>query len=805
MRRNPGFAIAAILTLGLGIGANTTVFNIVNAILLRPLPYRDSSRLVRIVENIPAGESFSGAPQRTTGMSPAAFMDWRSKTTTLAGMAMERKTSMTLIGREAIRLSGLQASPALFPMLAVRPAVGRAFEATEEQPGSDKVVILSQRVWVNHFGSDPQILGKPVTLDDTAYTVVGVMPAEFVYPDPQTDFWTPLVMPVPQILSLPVIARLKDNVTLAAAADEATNIAREFRGESPGEPQPPGPPRIQLMTVKDELVDPIRLPFLVFVIAVTFVLLVACVNVANLFLARSTMRQREICIRLALGAGRLRLLRQLLTENFILASLGGVVGIALAFAGSRLFVALGQGLARPDLNRFELAGNAIPRLNEITIDTSVLLFTLVLTAVTGVLFGIMPALQIRRRNAIQVVNSTSAFSSNAFRFARAAMVVGQIALTMILLLGAGLMIKSFLRLANTNLGYDSTNVLTFKIPQPQLNYPQDRAKQRQQNAFAQEVVDRIASRSDVQGSAFTNELPMVQGFFAWLGREAAAASRHDGRISIIGPDYFRVMGIRVVTGRVFNNDDRRNARPVYVINKTAARDYFKGADPIGKTVSGAGFPAGEIVGVVDDIRQSGVESEPIPQLFMNPDHIDAVWGIGYYFVVRTTREAGEIVPAVRSIVRDLDPKLVVDDVATMNQIVSNSITTPRSYAVLLGTFSTAALVLAMIGLYGLLAYFVKQRTQEIGIRVALGAQRFQILLLVVRQGLALSIAGAAIGVAGSAALMKYLQKMLFGVNDIDPATFIVVSALFMLVALLASYIPARQATNIDPLACLRHE
>ncbi len=806
MKRNPGFVVVAILTLGLGIGANTAVFSIINAIVLRPLPYKNSDRLVRIVENIPAAESFTGGPQRTTSMSPDSFMEWRTRTKTLSGMAMEMQISATLIGREAVRLSGQRVSPALFPMLEVQPALGRVFESSEEKPGSDKVVILSHRVWQKYFGTDPQILGKAVTLDDAAYTVVGVMPRDFSYPDTQTEFWTPLALPVPHILGLQVIARLKDDVSIAAAAEEASAIGRYMRGDPPDASPGSGPPRIQLMSVKDELVAPIRLPFLVFVVAVTFVLLVACINVANLFLARGTTRNREIAIRLALGAGRARVLRQLLTENFILAFLGGAIGVVLAFAGSRLFIALGQSLARMDLMRFELAGNAIPRLSEVTIDSSVLLFTLGLTVITGIFFGLIPAMQIVKVTAIHAATlHLAAWSSVRFRFLRTAMVIGQISLTMVLLLGAGLLIKSFVKLAKTNLGYDPSNVLTFKIPQPQLNYPQDELKQIRQNAFAEEVVSRIASMPDIQAAAFTNELPMVQGYFSWLTREAAPTRRTDGRIAAISRDYFRVMGMRMIAGRGFNADDRGNPQAVYVVNRTAVKEYFSGVSPIGKMVSGAGFPRGEIVGIVDDARQSGLDAEPVPQLFMDPEHMEAVWGEGYYFVVRTTRDAATLVPAIRGIVHDLGPNLVVDNIATMNQIVSNSITTPRSYAVLLGTFSAAALVLAMVGLYGLLSYFVTQRTREIGIRAALGAEARDVITLVLKQGLAMSFAGVTLGLAGAVALTRYLQRMLFGVTALDPATFVTVSAVFLVMAVVASYMPARRATKIDPLVALRHD
>ena len=808
MQRNPGFAAVAILTLGIGIGATTAIFSIVNAVLIRPLPYKNSDRLVRIVENIPAAESLSGAPERTTGMSPETFLEWRSKTKTLSGMAMERQVSKTLPGHDAVRLSGLQVSPALFPMFGVQPVLGRVFEPNEEKPGFDKIIILSFGAWQRLFGGDPQIIDKALILDDAAYTVVGIMPREFIYPDSQTDFWTPLALPLPGLLGLPVIARLKDNVPISAATEEAAAIGRYLRGESPNDPLPPGPPRIQLMTVKEELVAPIRLPLLVFVIAVSFVLLVACINVASLFLARATTRNREIAIRVALGASRARVLRQLLTENFILAFLGGPVGVVLAFAGTRVFTAAGQSLARTDLMRFDLAGNAIPRLNEINMDASVLLFTIALTVVTGILFGGVPALQIGRINPIQTADLHLAGSSRwTFQFLRTAMVIGQISLTMILLLGAGLLIKSFVKLANTNVGYDPSNVLTFKIPQPDLNYPQDELKQKQQNAFAEEVVTRLASVPGIQAAAFTDSLPMVQGFFSWDGPQRTAATpKHEGRMAAVSRDYFRAMGIRVIAGRGFNVDDGVATRAAYVINRAAVREYFSGLNAVGKTISGGGgFFAGEVVGIVDDIRQSGLDAGPVPQLYMDPKHMNAVYGKGYYFAVRTPKEAAAIVPAIRAVVRDIDPQVVVDNIATMNQILSNSITTPRSYAVLLGTFSATALILATIGLYGVLSYFVTQRTREIGIRIAVGAQRSQLLLLVMRQGLVFGIVGVMLGIVGGMALTRYLEKMLFGVTAADPGTFVVVAIVFISVTLVASYIPAQRATRVDPLAALRYE
>jgi putative ABC transport system permease protein len=809
IKRNQGFVVVAVLTLGLGIGANTAIFSIVNAVLLKPLPYKDPDRLVRVVENVPAADSFSGAPERTTAMDLNVFLEWRSRTNTLAAMSMEKFVAMTLRGREPARLSGLQVTSALFPILGVQPALGRAFNEDEEKPGFDKSIILSYGAWQRLFAGDPKTLGATLILDDASYTVVGIMPKGFTYLDPQIEFWTPLALPANGLIGLPVIARLKDGVPLAAAAQEANVIGRYMRGETPGDPQPQGPPRIQLMTVKEEMVSRIRLPFLIFVIAVTFVLLIACVNIANLFLARATSRRGEIGIRMALGAGRGRLLRQLLMENFILASLGGVAGIAVAFAGIRIFSGLGQRLPRLDLIRLGLTGNAIPRLNEAGINVPVLLFTIAITVMTGFLFGLIPALQIRRTYPLQAISKNFVGSSPiGANLVRTIMVTGQISLTVILLLGAGLLIKSFLMLGNTKVGYDPSNVLTFRIPQPALDFPKDGQKQRRQNAFAEEVIQRLESTPGVQAAAFTNSLPMVQGYWGWVGpSQGPGKPQHEGRSTVVSPDYFRVMRINVIAGRGFNEDDLGGHRTVYVVNRAAIQEYFRGVNPVGKVIATFnGTDKGEIVGVVEDTRQSGPDEEPVPQIFMNPEHMNnSVWGEGYYFAVRTTLDAASIVPAIRGIVRDLDPNAPIDDIATMNQILSNSITTPRSYAVLLGTFSAAALALASIGLYGVLSYFVKQRTREIGIRVALGAERRSVIRFVMRQGLLMSFAGLSLGLIGGAALTKYLRAMLFQVTPLDRATFIAVSILFIAIALLASFIPARQATAIDPLTALRYE
>jgi predicted permease len=841
-RRSPTFAAVAVATLALGIGANTTIFSLVNAILIRPLPYKDSGRIVQIVQNIPGTESRSGAPERTSSMNPEEFQWWRMRTTTLSHLAMRMPTSATLTIRdEAVRLRGTRLSPAMFPMLGVRPILGRWFEPEEEKPGSDRVMILGYGAWQTYFEADPKIVGRAVMLDGTAYSVVGVMPRGFVLPgimDSQSTFWTPLALTAGQtgqILGLPVIARLKDGVSVEVAATEADTIGRELRGDPPAEPRistsltprsetrggdpRSGPPRIEIVPVKDELVAPIRSALFVFVVAVGLVLLIACVNVANLFLARATSRQKEITIGLALGAGRSRILRQLLTESLTLALIGGAAGCALAVAGIQFVKAFGQGLARLDLAQLGDAGNTIPRLDEVSIDLSVLLYSLGITVVMGVLFGLSPALLLRRIDLSQSARSgaVSAFG-RGLRSARTVLVVNQIALTMVLLLGAGLLIRSFVKLTRVELGYDPANVLTFQIAQTQL--PQEdfanggmlavQRFQARQAAFADEVVTRLQSVPGVQSAAFTTALPMVN-LRVGLGLRTTPTAQSKviprGNALAVSRDYLRVMGIRVIAGRGFNESDRVGPRTL-LVNRALAREYFGEASPIGKSLYLWGDPTSrEIVGVVDDMREFSLYADPEPQLLIDAEQggMTPVGQGGLYFALRTTRDAGSVVPQIRAIVRQVDRTVAIGNIAAMDQIVANSITQPRMYAVVPGIFAAIAVALAAIGLYGVMAYAVAQRTKEIGIRMALGAQRRQVLTLILKQGLVVTFLGMIVGLAGGVAVTRYLEKMLFGLTPLDPATFLIVPALFTVVALIACYLPGRYATKVNPLVALRYE
>jgi predicted permease len=827
--RHPGFAATAILTLALGIGANATIFGLVHAILLRPLPYRDSGQLVEIVQNVPGSESRSGAPERTSLMSPEEFAWWRMRSATLSYMAMLQPISLTLADRDpSVRLSGLQVSPAMFPMLGVQPVLGRVFAPNDGRRGSERVVILSYRAWQADFGADSTIVGRLVTLDAAAYRVVGVMPRAFVLPgiwNAQAAFWTPLPEPEQmngQILGLSVIARVKDGVSLEALAKEGDAIAREIRGDPPPDPRThaSGPPGVEIVPLKDEIVAPIRPALLVFVVAVGLVLLIACVNLANLFLARAMSRQREGAIRLALGAGRARIVRQLLTESLTLAAFGGVAGCALSFAGLQIVKRAGESFGRLDLSQLGAVGNTIPRLDEVGIDGSVLLFTVVVTLLAGVSFGWSPVLMLRRIDLSRAASSRAESRASAFGLhaIRSAMVVSQIALTMVLLLGAGLLIRSFAKLLQVPLGYDPANVLTFQIRPPRLHQGRDaldmpgfQRLRAREAALAEDVVTRLRAVPGVESAAFATELPMVNGSWIVALQDTLAGPRKTiprSNALSVSRDYLRVMKIPVIAGRGFDERDRGSARTM-LVNRALARDYFGGASPVGRRVYlwGDDTPR-EIVGVIGDLREFSILRPPEPQLFIaadEPGMQPASFDGGLYVALRTGLDVSALVPQIRRVVHQVDPEAAPDNIATMNQIVGNSITLPRMYAVLPGIFAGVALALALAGLYGAMAYAVARRTQEIGIRMALGAGRWQVLALVLKQGLVVSLLGAILGLAGGLAATRFLQAMLFGLTPLDPATFLSVSALFVAVAMTACYLPARRAARIDPLDALRCE
>jgi len=826
LHRAPGFTTVVVITLALGIGANTAIFSVVHSVLIRPLPYKNSARLVRAWENVPGAEIGNGkGPDRRYGAMDATDLlavSARSRTiATLASFGLVRLT--TTVGGDATRMDGFSVSAGFFPMLGVAPLLGRTFTPEESTAGYEHVLVLGYDAW-ERFGRDVNMLGRTVTFSgnpmgpfggavavDVPYTVVGVMPAGFRFPYDNAQFWVPRVPAAPpdgRPARRETVARLADGVTSAAAAAEMEAIRRDLHGAtSASAPAAGGRPRYELIPLQNELTGPVKPALLVLTAAVGLVLLISCVNVANLLLARTASRRREIAVRAAIGAGPGRLIRQLLTESVLLAGLGGVIGAALAFAGVRLFRLLATTLGRSDLG----LASVFPRLSEVSVDAAALEYALVLSLATGIVFGLAPALRHSRPSHEHILRDTAGSARTGLRNG---LVVLEIALAIVLLVGAGLLINSFIKLATVDPGFEASHLLTFQIAQATSQ------RQEEQRAFAETFVERLRAVPDVQSAAYARQLPLVQ-----LQDSISLTLRRDGvdqvlaqapDIRFVSRDYLRTMGVRIISGRGFTEDDGAGRPGVVVINEALARGSFADMNPLGQIVlfgpPGHRMPL-EIVGVAGNVRQFGLDRAPEPQYFMDIRQVPTdpvfrgppLFPVGVYYTVRTTSNIGTTLGGIRTIARQLDPHATLSDVATMEEIVSNSMTRPRMYAVLVGVFAAVACALAVIGLYGVMAYSVAQRTREIGVRVALGAERRDVMRLILRRSLALTTVGIAIGISGAAGVTRYLESFLFGLRPLDPATFTAVAGTFAAVATLASYLPARRAASVDPLVALRCE
>ena len=871
--RNPGFTAVVVLTLGLGTGANTAIFSVVNAVLLRPLPYENSERLVRIVQNRPPGTA-DGLPQRSMFMSTDDAQGWRERTRTLSQLALYSPAALTLTDAEGpVRLDGAQVSPALFPMLSAQPLMGRVFSDEEDRPGADAVVILGESLWRDRLGADPAVVGRALLLDERAYTVVGVMPASFQFPDREAQFWVPFVLrPVVRvpgerrIQAAQAIARVRDDVSFAQATAEANVIYQQLRAEDaafdagPGRGGPgargrgtaapgpsggvirqggPGPPpdgapivrrggpgrgapplssdappppgsiefgantTIELVSVQDAMVEPVRPALVVLLGAVGLVLLVACANVANLLLARGLGRRQELGVRAALGASRGRLLRQVLIESTALAAGGGVLGVALATGGVGLLNLLG-----PD---------SIPRLDEIAIDGPVLSFTVLLTLLTGIVFGLLPALRFSRPDGLTSLQeglpaARAGFDPLRRGGTRSILAMAEIALATVLLVGAGLLSGSFTNLARVDPGYAPGNLLTFQVALPQSRYSPE-----QRQAFYTQALDSLQATPGVVSAATTNTLPLEPGRMRIaidvqdLTGAGSQGTFVASDIRIVSTDYVAAVGLDLLEGRTFSVEDGAGRPPVILVNETFASRHFPGGAAVGQTIRLNGPEAIEIVGLVGDVRHSGLDAEPEPELYLDSRQTEALFpGLpsapgGAFFAVRTSGDPAALTPAVRALFQRVDPQITVDNVATMEQRLSDSVAQPRFYAVLLAVFSGVAALLAAVGIYGVIAYSVVQRTREIGIRMALGARTGAVLWLVMGQGALIAGVGLAAGLAGASAVTRYLEAMLFGLTPLDLTTFAAVAVLFAAVATLACYVPAARAIRINPATALRAE
>lgn len=801
--RNPSVSLIAIVALAVGIGANTAIFSVVNSVLLKPLPFQEPDRLVALWESNVRQESIVAGG----ATSYLDFVDWRARNHVFERMAAYRDRDFSIGGGgDPAHIHGAVASADLFNVLGRSPALGHGFSPEDDNPGGTHAVVLSSGLWQRRFGGDRSVIGREMIMDGKTVTITGVMPAGFQFPieaEP-VEIWTamateresadggPTLADQRGAHYLRVVARLRPGISLAQAQSDMDSITKSLASEYPDSNSNFA---AGMLPLHESIVGDLRTPLLILLGAVGCVLLIACANVANLLLARSASRYKEIAIRAALGARRSRVIRQLLTESVMLSALGGAAGLLVAVWGADLLLAL--------------VPSDLPRLSEIHMDWRVLGFTLVISVATGIIFGLAPALNASSTNLSETLKeggrgSTEGVHGNRIRNA---LVISEVALSLVLLVGAGLLMQSLVRLERVNPGFDPHNVLALSLDLPETRYPKDE----QVGDFVRQLQSRLTGVPGIVASSAVTPLPLSSKnlgvAFDVEGRPMSKGEMPSTDLRIVSPDYFRVMGIPLVAGRDFTTRDGWKASPVIIINQTLARRYFPNQDPIGKhirpTVSAGDQPEmREIVGVVGDIRHASLTAELKPEVYLPHAQIPAN---SMTLVVRTNSDPSAVIPAIRGAVREMDPDLPLFNIRTLDQYVLRSASRPRFNSALLATFACVALLLTAIGLYGVMAYSVAQRTHEIGIRMALGARTSNVLGLVVRQGMKLTAAGLAIGLIGAFAATRMLAGLLFGVSPTDPLTFIGVSALIATVALLACYLPARRATKVDPLIALRYE
>lgn len=823
LSRSRGFTIAAILTLSIGIGATTAIYSVVDTILLQPLPFPDSDRLVRVIENAPPFAP--GRPMGQRGITHEEFLDWRGRMKTWADAAaiigMAQRMVRTPDG--AAGLWGAMASSNALALLQVNAALGRTLG-----PGDDAnpdVVVLSHDTWQRHFHGDREIVGKVLEFRTGALlapipprflTVVGVMPADFEFPTEPMDFFTPIALdPSKRSPGVTTIARLAPGVSLQQATDEATLMGNAIRPVWPVTAAPLTGLRFEAQSLKDRAVTSVRPALRILIAAVIIVLLIVCANVANLLLARGTARQREVAVRLALGASRGRIVRQIFAECLVLAMTGGAIGALLGAAGVALVRQLAT-VEAPGIFRLMFGTSILPRGHEVGVDMKVLGIAFGIAAVTSIVFGILPALHLSRGNHLQAMGSRGGGSGRGESRIRTALAVGQLVLATVLLVGAGLLINSFVKLSTFDKGYDPSNVLAFNLLFP------DQYSTARKAETIDTLLTRFRGSAGVRSAGFARHGILI-GEELYIGRWVPPGWTLDEmrneriRVRSVSDGYLTAMGVPVLEGRELAPSDSASAPPVIVLNRFAARKYFGAASPVGQLVDwhlGKSQTQMTVVGVVETVRQRSATEELRPEIFVDyrqymrleSAQAQNEGAIGFLsFAVRTTGDPAAAVPMVRETVSRVDPNIGIDAILPMERLEASSHARERFFAVLLGVFASVAGLLAAIGIYGVLAYSVVQRTQEIGIRLALGAQRAQVLSLVIRQGLILTAVGVALGLAGAAAGSRYLQGMLFGVTPLDAWTFAAVAAVFSFVAVAASYLPARRATEVDPIVALRVE
>jgi putative ABC transport system permease protein len=792
----PLFTATTLAALGLGIGLNTAIFSLVHAVLLRSLPYREPDRIVRVWESRPRmGEDSA----EVAAFSMDHFRAWRESTDVFESMAVYQDRSFNLTGgSEPLRVEAQSVSPALFSLLGVEPLLGRAFSAEEETPGGDRVALLSHGLWQRVFGGDEGIVGRTIRLDGEPYDVVGVMPRTFRFPQPSVELWVPLpdVDPEPlppgamRIELVPVVAKLLPGVSIEQAEAEGQAFLDRYRSMSDAPPELERDVAIHLTSLHDQLARPIRPALLVLFVAVTFVLLIVCANVANLFLARAQGRETEMALRAALGAGRSRLARQLLAESLTYALAGGALAIVVATLGLRLV---------------RLALPSSPWLEEVALDGPVVAFNLGIALLTALLVGLLPAI---RASQVDVVSGLKgrAGSGPRGRLSRNALAVAEVALALVLFAAAGLMLRSFMNLAQNDPGYEPRDVLTFRLSLPETKYPDGAARR----AFFDALRERLSALSGVSASGLVNTLPLDQERMVTLldieGRPRPADRMQMPRASvrIVSPDFFRAMGIRLTSGRALDEGDQVGAPPVVVVNELLARRYFEGEDPLSARI----HRMGAIVGIVSDFRQEGLDRDPEPEVYFDyrqvPDAMSEAISRMSVAVRYDPRSSG-LVESVKAAIHGLDAELPLADVRTMEARLDESVARPRLYAILLSFFAGVALVLAVSGVASVVSYQAAERTRENGLRMALGATPREILGRSLNDGWRILAFGLLLGLAGAFFVGRMLSSVLFQVSPFDPWTLSSVCLVLGTATLAASAIPARRAARMDPVTALRYE
>jgi len=796
LAKNRGFTAVAVVALALGIGANTAIFSVVNTVLLRRLPYRDPDRLVWITQFIPA--------QGNTLVFDSDYLAWSRQNQVFEGMAAYDSPDFTLTGTgDPERLEAASVTSGFFSVVGVGPVLGRGFFAEEDRPGGPQVCVLSYELWRRRFGADRSILGQSITLDSKPYTVVGVMPAQFEFVSNfRPALYVPLdlhetagVAPGEMHMFPRVIARLKPGITIERAQSDLAVISRGLQaGYKGGYAKMMAGARPQLMSLHLRKVGSVRPALLILLGAVGFVLLIVCANVANLQLARAVTRKREMAIRTALGAGGWRLARQLLTECLLLSAFGGAAGVVLAAWGVSALRTLGPA--------------DIPHLADVRIDYRVLLFTALVSIATGMIFGLVPVVTAAKTDPNESLKEGASrlASGRGGRLLRGGLTIAEVALALVLLTGSGLLIRSFVRLTTIDPGFDAHRVLTARISLPQTQY----SKPDQQRAFFQNLLERLRALPGVTSADAVASLPlngfMMASGFEVEGRLQRPEVNQGAAINIASSGYFHTMGVPLVSGRAFTPQDTSDAPKVVILNQAFVRRFFPDESPIGKRIQTSAMEETKswatVVGVIGDVRQTGLVSLPEPEIlepYLQVPYSDMA------VVIRTAGDPVNLVPALRSQVQSIDQNLPVFEVSTMDQYLAEEVAGRRFNMLLLGVFAGLALVLALVGIYGVTAYSVAQRTHEVGIRIALGASGREVLRLVLQRSMVLTLAGLAIGLAGALALTRFLASLLYGVRPTDLPTFVAVSLVLAVAALAASYIPASRATRVDPMVALRYE